>query len=209
MSGSASDLLVGVPRHLAKEKRLSKGEEELLGVGGIVLQGVVPLRISPDADFEVRSKGGHVAHVGEPPHLLLRHGKREPPHEYPEPVLHLSELPTVRAVEPLFRPVVLPHGEAGIQSDEVKTEFVEKAFVAPEEEGRVARALRGEGDPLDIDHPMARARREWEERYHTIPLAVESEGDVADRLVRTPDLAVVDHTVLPEQEKDIAVVEPV
>src|SRR5512143_1479447 len=124
-------------------------------------------------------------------------------------VLHLLKLPPVRAVESLFRPVVLPHGEAGIQSDEVKTQVVEKEFVAPEEEGRVARALRGEGDPLDIDHAMSRARREWEERYDPIPLAVESEGNVADRLVRAPDLAVVDHTVLPEQEKDIAVVEPV
>src|SRR5512141_1920139 len=56
---------------------------------------------------------------------------------------------------------------------------------------------------------MARTRREREERDNPIPLAVESEGDVADRLVRTPDLAVVDHTVLPEQEKDITVVEPV
>jgi hypothetical protein len=31
---------------------------------------------------------------------------------------------------------------------------------------------------------------------------------VANRLVRPPDLTVVDHTILPEQEKDIAVVEP-
>jgi len=72
--------------------------------------------------------------MGKPPQPLLRHGKREPPHECPEPVLYLLELPPVRAVEPLFRPVVLPHGEAGIQSDEVKTQLVEKAFVAPEEE---------------------------------------------------------------------------
>ena len=141
----------------------------------------------------------------QPPDLLLLDGQAEAPHEGLEVLPHPAELLPVLAVEPFLRPVIFAHGEGGLQPEPVEAEAVEEPFVVAEEGRGVAGALRGEGDPLDVDDPAAGAAREGKETEHRLALPVEGEGEVAHRLVPADDIAVVEDPVLPEQEEAVAV----
>ena len=90
----------------------------------------------------------------------------------------------------------------------MEAEVVEEPLVMAEEGRCVAGALRGEGDPLDVDDPAAGAAREGKETEHRLALPVEAEGKVAHRLVPADDPAIVEDPVLPEQEEAVAVGEP-
>ena len=144
----------------------------------------------------------------QPPDLLLLDGQAEAPHEGMEALPHLAELFPVLAVEPFLRPVIFAHGEGGLQPEPVEAQVVEEPLVVAEEGRGVAGALRGEGDPLDVDDPVAGAAGEGKETEHRLALPVEAEGQVAHPLVPANDIAIVEDPVLPEQEESAAVGEP-